>query len=71
MAKPRKKVAAAGAHAPAVLVRASGERGYIFTRPHTHADVDYCAGDAIELTDAQADLIRRYAGADALTDDEG
>lgn len=71
MAKPRKKVATVGAHAPAVLVRAPGERDYIFMRPHTHAGIDYAAGDAITLTDARAELIRRFAGADALAGGEG
>lgn len=71
MAKPRKKVATAGADAPAVVARAAGTRRYRFTCAHTHAGIGYVAGDAIVLTDAKAELIRRYAGADALTDDEG
>ena len=39
---------------------------YRLTVPHTHADRDYRVGDIIEIDEATAERIRRFAGADAL-----
>lgn len=70
MAKARKKPETAGEQSPAVSPAAAPAKAqrYRFTRAHSHADVAYAAGDiSPPLTQESADLIRRYAGADALT----
>ena len=71
MARARKKAATVGADAPAVVVPEAGARRYRFSRAHTHAGISYVAGDIVSLSEAEAGRIRLYAGADALTDNEG
>ena len=73
MAKARKKPETAEAKAPAVSHAATPAKAqrYRFNRPHSHADVAYAVGDTATLTKDSADLIRRYAGADALTAIDG
>lgn len=69
LGKARKKPETAGEKSPAVSHAATPAKAqrYRFSRAHSHADVAYAVGNTATLTKDSADLIRRYAGADAIT----
>lgn len=69
MAKARKKASTPGAQAPGFDAPAPAVRRYRFARAHTHAGVEYVAGDSIDLSDAKADLIRAFGGEDVILSD--
>lgn len=62
-AKTGKSRRASGASAPEASRVAEPAR-YTLARAHRHRDRSYAPGDTLTLTRAEADTIRRYAGAD-------